>query len=272
MSKILGIFTCYNRKEKTLKCLDSLILGNPSVDFSFIAVDDNSSDGTKEALLAYKNIRVISGNGQCYYSGGMRLGIHAAKESCDAYDWILLFNDDVTFFPRAIEKLEDYAVSRDEILAGAACDNEGNLSYGGVLKKSRFKPAFEIIMSQERRRICDSFNANCVLLPTAVFKVLPNIDRHYVHSMGDYDYGLEASKMNIPIAVSDFFVGVCADNPLEGTWRDVTLPRKERLKKKENPKGLPWRPWFYFVRKHYGLVSACASSITPYIKILLRKS
>lgn len=271
MSKILGIFTCYNRKEKTLKCLDSLMRENPDIDFSFIAVDDNSTDGTREALLSYNNVQLISGNGHCYYSGGMWLGIQAAKQSCDMYDWILFFNDDVTFLHHSIERLQAYAHKKNEIIVGAICDQKGCLSYGGVIKKSRFQPAFEIIMSQNNRCLCDTFNANCVLLPIEVFKNLPNIDEHYTHAMGDYDYGLEARKRKIPIVVSDFFVGICIDNPIDGTWRDVNLSRRERLRKKESPKGLPFREWFYFIKKHYGLLSACVGSIIPYIKILIRR-
>ena len=273
MSKILGIFTCHNRKEKTVKCLESLIHNNPHINFSFIAVDDKSTDGTKNALSQYKNMQIISGNGQCYYSGGMRIGIKHAKKHCEKYDWILLFNDDVVFFPNAIEKLETYSIMmRDEIITGAVCDEQGKLSYGGILKTSRFKPSFQIVMSLETRISCDTFNANCVLIPVRVFKSLPNIDRCYTHSMGDFDYGMEAKKRKVSITVSDFFVGICSDNLLDGTWRDVRLSRWERLQKKEQPKGLPCREWFHFVKKHYGPLCACISSITPYIKILFKKA
>lgn len=89
--------------------------------------------------------------------------------------------------------------------------------------------------------------------------------------MGDYDYGLEAKKRGIPIIVSDFFVGICMNNSPDGSWHDINLPRIERLKKKESPKGLPWQEWFYFINKHYNPLSACINSITPYIKILIKK-
>lgn len=270
MSKILGIFTCYNRKEKTEHCLNTLMNGNPGIDFSFIAVDDNSTDGTAEMLQEYSNVQLIRGNGSCFYSGGMRLGIETAKKCCDTYDWVFLFNDDVEFVPHAIERLLDYASNEREILVGATSDGKGQLSYGGVLQASKYKPNFQIVMSGAERVYCDTFNANCVLIPIAVFKKLPNIDKIYTHSLGDFDYGLEAHRIGIPILVSDFFVGTCCDNPLTGTWRDVTVSRWERLKKKESPKGLPWREWFHFVKKHYGFLSAYWSFVTPYIKILIK--
>lgn len=272
MLKVLGIFTCYNRKDKTIRCLESLMEGNPEIEFFFIAVDDNSQDGTRQVLKSYANIQIILGNGRCYYSGGMRLGIESGKECCNKYDWILFFNDDVVFFPHAIERLKAFAIGKNEIIVGATCGENGELSYGGVLKTSSFKPAFRVGMSQESRLYCDTFNANCVLLPKEVFKVLPNIDSQYTHSMGDFDYGLEARKSGIPIVVSDFFVGRCINNKIEGTWRDIHLSRKERLKRKEEPKGLPRKEWFYFVKKHFGVISACFNTVIPYVKILIRKS
>lgn len=268
-TKILGIFTCFNRKEKTMNCLTSLIKENPNIEFSFIAVDDNSTDGTREVLEKFKNLQVVLGSGQCYYSGGMRIGIEIGKKYSYKYDWILLFNDDVSFFPHSIERLIAYSSDRKNILVGATCDEQGRLTYGGMVKQSKVRPKFQIVMSQGSKKYCDTFNANCILLPSKIFKVLPNIDDHYTHSMGDFDYGLEAKKRGISIAVSNFFVGICCYNPLTGTWKDASLSRKERLVKKESPKGLPWREWFYFVKKHYGIWSACYSSLSPFLRILL---
>ena len=272
MPRVLGIFTCYNRREKTISCLKNLMQNNSSIEFFFVAVDDGSTDGTNESLALYKNVQIILGSGHCYYSGGMRLGIKEAKKKCDKFDWILFFNDDVEFFPNILERLIGYANERNEIIVGATCNEIGELTYGGVVKTSRFRPAFRIVISKDSRMFCDTFNANCVLIPTEIFKSLPNIDSQYTHALGDFDYGLEAKKRGIPIVVADFFVGQCFCNLIEGTWEDNRLSRRERLKKKESPKGLPWKEWFYFVKKNYGICSACVSSLVPYIKILIGRS
>ena len=52
--RVLAVFTCYNRKEKTKTCIETLVNGNPSCEFSFIAVDDNSTDGTSDMLKKKK--------------------------------------------------------------------------------------------------------------------------------------------------------------------------------------------------------------------------
>ena len=74
--KIAVILTCFNRKEKTSRCISSLRDGNLEYDLDFIVVDDNSTDGTREALLQLGlNIKVIEGSGNLFWAGGMRIGI-----------------------------------------------------------------------------------------------------------------------------------------------------------------------------------------------------
>ena len=50
-TKVLGLATCFNRKEKTVNAIRSLVAGNSEVDFEFIIADDNSRDGTAEAFV-----------------------------------------------------------------------------------------------------------------------------------------------------------------------------------------------------------------------------
>lgn len=98
---IITIFTCHNRLKHTQNCIDA-IWGESSNDknISFVIVDDNSSDGTKEDLLnekEKKRIYVIEGNGELYYSGAMNVGMNYVLTSNLEYDYVLLVNDDVKF-------------------------------------------------------------------------------------------------------------------------------------------------------------------------------
>lgn len=154
-----------------------------------------------------------------------------------------------------------------------AIQNDGlRLSYGGVIKLSKIRPRFEIIdWNSPKSEKCDTFNANCVILPWHIFKKLDNIDPIYSHSLGDFDYGFQASNRGIQIKMYDAFVGVCCDNPITGSWRDVTLSKRERIAKKESAKGLPFFEWFHYLNKNYSLPTAIIYSITPYIRIFLKK-
>ncbi len=81
MISILGLMTCFNRKEKTVRAIKNLIQGNPDIDFSFVVADDASTDGTSQALQEFFQVTVLSGNGSLFYSGGMRLAIDYAKKA-----------------------------------------------------------------------------------------------------------------------------------------------------------------------------------------------
>ena len=272
MTRVLGLATCFNRKEKTLKAINCLIQGNPEVDFSFIIVDDGSTDGTKEALEKIAEVSVISGNGNLFYSGGMRAAIKAAKESKKEYDYCMLFNDDVEFWDSAIEKLCEK--DKTVIWVGPTCEKDGSLSYGGVVKTSNFLPRTEIIMANtEEGALCDTFNANCVLIPWNIFEKLDNIDEKYTHSIGDFDYGFEAKKKGYVIKVSDKYVGECPDNPVKSNnnWRNTELSRKRRIQLKESPKGLPFGEYYHYLLKQYNFITAIVYSMMPYIRIILKK-
>lgn len=69
---IIAILTCHNRKSETVTCITSLIENNTNIEFKFVVVDDNSTDGTREALLSMScDITIIEGDGQLFWNGGM---------------------------------------------------------------------------------------------------------------------------------------------------------------------------------------------------------
>lgn len=117
---------------------------------------------------------------------------------------------------------------------------------------------YDEVKPQDADLSCDSFNMNCLLMPQEIFRKVPNFDEHYIHSLADFDYGLSMKRLGIPVYVYNFYVGVCPDNDPKGGWTDTSLTRRERLKKKESIKGAPFAPWFYFLRKNFGLTQHCS--------------
>ncbi len=282
-TRILGLATCYNRKEKTVKAIRDLVNGNPGCEFKFIITDDNSSDGTPEAISTLENVTVVHGNGNLFYSGGMRAAIAKAleqgnEELTNGYDCAFLFNDDVDFYEGSIDRILDEAqkTSPDRetaILVGPTCELDGSsLSYGGIARKSNFRPKFRKVMAEPGQLLkVDTFNANCVLVPTALFVKTGNMDPVYNHSLGDFDYGYMLAKQGGEIYVTGEYVGVCPFNSEEGTWNDPKLPRKERFKKKESIKGVPFGEFFHYLLKNYNLLTAIIYSFSPYVRILIGK-
>lgn len=280
-STVTVMMTCFNRIQYTIPCVKTLAEGNPEVSFHFIVTDDGSTDNTGEALkeLPYA-LTLLSGNGQLFWNGGMEKALGYALTEAEKTDYYLLVNDDVAFFEHAIEKLiarqKDAAKHLEGnpeniVIAGSTAAADGGTSYGGVKLLSKYFARFAVIEPSEEYRECDTFNGNCVLLPRDVFFRAGNVDGSYRHSMSDYDYGMKLRRLGFWIFNSSEHVGRCNDNDIAGSWRDRTLKRGDRLRKKESPKGLPRKDWYHFIRKNYGFFPAVYHSITPYIRILLRR-
>lgn len=296
--RILALATCYNRKDKTVTAVKKLCEGNPSIDFDFIIADDASTDGTAEALSEFPNVKVMHGNGNSYYTGGMRIamaealsqlgGENAKEGGCVPMpDYVMLFNDDVDFYDGAIEgllKKGEFFEGDEEnlsILVGPTCEEDRKtLSYGGVKRKSNFRPKFWKVKAgdeesdgiiKEILAEVDTFNANCVLVPTQLFLKTGNMDKKYNHSLGDFDYGYMLHRKGGKIYVSDEYVGICPFNSEEGTWNDTKLSRKERFKKKESVKGVPFGEFFHYLLKNYNILTAIIYSFSPYVRILMGK-
>lgn len=280
--KVCVMLTCFNRKDKTLNCIKSLISGN-KCQVDFIVVDDGSTDGTGAALedmakelyerdSEHSSIEVITTPGGLFYSGGMRRAMEAAKarygsDVGNAPDFFILANDDVEFDGGVLDGLTDAPAGT--VIVGAMRDDSGKCSYGGIKYYSGIH--YRQIGPDAADRGCDTFNANFVAVPKEIFKAVPIIDPVYVHSLGDFDYGLQIKKAGYRIEVTDHFVGTCNNNPSTGTWNDRNLSRIERIKRKESVKGAPAKQWFHFLKKNFGIGYACAYSVTPYLRILLGK-
>lgn len=272
-AKVAVLLTTYNRCEATVRCLKSIYENNETIDFRFVVVDDNSSDETVSELSKLPvRIKIINGDGNLYWNGGMRKAIKFALGSAEKLQYVLLINDDVIFNKGAIDRLvERLNVSKADVIVGATSDSLGNMSYGGVVKKSKVFAKFDLLKPTEEYEQCDTFNCNCVLMTAKAFVSAGNLDAKYKHSMGDYDYGMNIRRLGMTVISSNEYVGSCNDNDSSGTWRDNNLSIAERLKLKEGPKGLPAKDWFYFVKKNYGVLPAIYHSVTPYVRILIKK-
>lgn len=269
------ILTCFNRKYKTVRCVESLVMRNQDVNFDFIITDDKSSDGTVEALaqLPYK-IEILHGNGSLFWCGGMRKGIdYFFNIDNRKYDYVLLVNDDVEFFENAVSNLIIQNNKRDNtVMVGVTCDREGNTTYGLQKQFHSLRRNTNQLQEVSDAEIeGDTFNANCVLIPVDILKNTGNMDNHYTHGLGDFDLGYRMKRMGYHIVSGRGYVGICEKNEMVNTWLDNRLSRIKRIKLKESVKGSPFKELFHFYRVNYGVLYAIIRSIFPYVKILLGK-
>lgn len=271
-TRIVVAITCFNRAQKTVHCITALDKGNPNIDFTFVVVDDHSTDDTVALIRKLdQNIVLIETDGNLFYSRGMKKALdHILSSDLKTQnDYLLLANDDVDFYQNAIEHL--LPQSNDEkVIVGATCDSNNKQSYGAVIYPQKGKLTAKKVQVGNSIN-ADTFNANCVLIPMSIFTSVGSFDDHYVHGLGDYDYGLTISKAGYIIRSSVDYVGVCENNDNKGTWQDRTLGVTKRLRLKEKPKGSPSKIWWYYVNKHFGLIAAIKYSISPFVKIVLGK-
>ena len=204
MSSVAVLLTVFNRKEKTLACLEGIYLqidalkADGKYECTVFMVDDGCTDGTSEAVReAFPQTRIIRSDGGLYWNRGMRLAWdEAAKEDFDFY---LLVNDDTILADGALAALLDNSefLRHRAIVVGTAANNSGTITYGGRTKGNRLvKPDPAIPVA------CHMFNANLVLIPRFAYEKVGNLSPAYHHSFGDYDYGVRARKMGISCVVA----------------------------------------------------------------------
>lgn len=274
---IVTIITCHNRKAKTLACLNALFQSTMPTGCSLhvILVDDGSSDSTSDAVRElYPTVEILHGDGNLYWNGGMRVAF--AKAMNGKFDFYLWLNDDTTLFTYAISILLEAQermkaeTGRYGITVGSTCEEDGRLSYGGLLRKANSTLLhFERIVPSEEPQSCTTMNGNCVLISAAAVDKLGNLDKHFIHTMGDVDYGLRAERARIPVWLVPRFAGKCAhDHKMEGSYLDGTLSIKNRLKLVSSVKNFPPKAWWVFCFRHAGSL-APVLWIWPYVKAII---
>lgn len=256
-SHLAILITCYNRRDITLGCLQQLEQQN--LDFDVYLVDDGSTDGTEEAVKRnYPAVKILKGNGNLFWVGGMRLAFsEALKHSYDYYLWL---NDDTLLEPDALSLLLNvhYSLVKqgypNSIVTGSTRDSiTGKLTYGGVVRSKRlFSKTFEILEPTQNIQECETMCGNCVLIHHSVAQKIGNLDAAFIHTLGDLDYGLRAHKQGCSLWVAPGYIGVCSKNSVRGSWADPNISFYERLKKVFQIKAFPLRAWTTFVKRHSG--------------------
>jgi len=254
-NNIAVLITCYNRKIKTLKCLQNL----NDIDFpknidnlDVYLVDDASTDGTYNAVKnTFPKVKLIKGSGDLFWNHGMRLAWEEASQTKE-YDFYLWLNDDVVLEQFALEHLFDCykealkLYKNPAIITGAFKNTKlGNeFSYGGRIDSGNVIPNGKL---QE----CKYINGNAVLVSKQVYNKLGNLSSDYTHTMGDFDYGLRALEAGFNNCTTKRYIGFCPVND-SPDWSNPNVPLKERLKLFKSPTGLSYKEYIVFRKKFWG--------------------
>lgn len=249
--KIAALLTCYNRKEKTLKCLSSLYEVIPSC--GVYLVDDGSTDGTADEVeRLYPSVKVIKGSGNLFWSRGMYRAWSAAIESGHDYDFYLWLNDDVELYPFFFEELLECNKlgGTDCIISGLIEDKQKTkILYGGYDAQKRLVQ--EDVVPNE----ITFMNGNVVLVPMQIVSAVGIIDPEFHHDLGDVDYGLSAREHGYKILSTRKAIAAGYSNNFCRVRKWGTTLAK-RFKSLSLPLGSPLSINFYFRKKHFGIIKA----------------
>jgi GT2 family glycosyltransferase len=265
MSSFAVLITSYNRAEKTIRCIETLMAeshGTRGVAIEIFLLDDGSTDATGDKVGArFPQVNLIHGDGSLFWAGGMREAWGAA-ENKGAYDFFVWVNDDVEFNPAAAKRAFERAIqlhadrnATPTILVGCILDPDtGEITYSGVNRPSPvIRPLyFERVIPSGAEVECETFNGNFVIIPAAVVQKIGRMNPAYVHAYGDYDYGFRAHRAGFKCVVLADPVGTCNRNPWVDPVKIRSMSLSQRWRRMLSPKLYPIPGWYVYARAHTG--------------------
>lgn len=252
IKRIAVLLTVFNRKEKTLRCLDALLLSHATaqstIQFEVFLTDDGSSDNTAKAL-ADRNypfpLHILQGNGSLYWNGGMNNSWNAAIDNGN-FDGYLWLNNDTYALPdfwKDLQITHEFCCKTNGyggIYVGSTCDPDSKeFSYGGFnfIGKWKLKDHF-ILPDGKQPQPCQCGHGNITFVSAAACRQNGILYEKYIHGGGDHDYTYTAYLKGIPILVMPHYAGECVnDHPGNGYGAFVNMPLKKRLEYLKSPFG-----------------------------------
>jgi len=120
------VIVSYNTIDYTLRAIQSVFAETDKTDFNLIVVDNDSKDGSEEAIREqFPQVKLIQSGANLGFAGGVNLG---TKNS--TADYILLLNPDTAILDGAIDKLVEYAQTKPEngIWGGITLNNDHSIN------------------------------------------------------------------------------------------------------------------------------------------------
>lgn len=249
--KIAVLITCFNRREKTVKCLQELKkqFVNTTIEYDIHLTDDGCTDGTIEAVLQECPTATIYKGGNLFWAGGMRLCYKGAYEK-GGYDYFLFLNDDTyvnEFFVADFLECHMFAGGR-AVICGNTCDPlTKERTYAGVKLVSKFPYRTRSLYPTGKPEYMELCGANIMFIPKCVtdkIGIIPNI---YVHGIADNDLTLRALKNGFKVVMTSHYCGYCEADHLGASTEEMRkMSIRQRWTWTWSPKGAAMKQWLYF--------------------------
>ena len=239
VNRIAVILTVFNRREKTVSCLQHLFAAanaaRETVNLTVFLTDDGCTDGTAEAVRELfsqlstlnpqlstlnpqlSSIHIIQGDGNLYWAGGMRKAWQAAIDSGAPWDYYLLINDDTYIYNNVFTQLFeaiDYGyrlTGRYGMASGITCQpgHPQEITYGGLNFVNKTKGRQELVKPTGKPQRIDMTHANILLVHHSVVEEVGIFYKGFLHSGADQDYGMMAARHGFPVYSTSIVCGEC---------------------------------------------------------------
>lgn len=185
------VIPVHNRKVTTLNCLSHLQATGDLDNYQLVIVDDGSTDGTAEAIMAqYSDITILTGDGNLWWTGGIAMGMDYAH--AQGAEFIIWLNDDCLPEPGTLDQLVAHMEAHPDSLAAPTC-YAGSLD--GEAQHNGFQGRRGCNATQGEILEVNGLSGWCAAMPASVVERvgLPNIKR-FPHYSGDDIYTLQVTK------------------------------------------------------------------------------
>ncbi|MBP5339494.1 MAG: glycosyltransferase family 2 protein [Prevotella sp.] len=226
--KIAAILTVFNRKEKTLACLQHLFealrtynkAAGSLIGLTVFLTDDGCTDGTADAIKSAfpdNDIHILQGTGSLFWAGGMRLAWQAAIDTGSAWDYYLLLNDDTFIYNHVFAQLfeaDEFGykqTGRHGLTSGITCQpgKRDEITYGGNIFVNQTKGRSILAVPAGKPQAVDSTHANILLVHKDAVAEIGIFYKGYRHGGADVDYSMMCKRRHLPVVVTAQTCGEC---------------------------------------------------------------
>ena len=211
--KDLGIcIITLNTKEKVLACLASLFEKTQGLDLDVVVVDNNSQDGTVEAIRArFPSVRLIVNDSNLGYSKAVNQGLKAMQTR-----YYALLNPDTLVVNEAFHRLLQFMEEHPDagICAPRVLNRDGSVQYqarrgearpwnvvsyfSGLSRLFPSNPRFTgyLLTHLDESRVSEvwAVSGSCMMIRRAVIDQIGYLDERYFAYQEDADYCFQARK------------------------------------------------------------------------------
>lgn len=208
---IYAVVAVFNRKEFTIRFLEALDQQTVGT-IQYVIVDDGSTDGTAETILArWPQAHIVKGPGNWYWTRSMQEGVEYVLSVAQPDDYVLCANNDQYAEPAAVAALlaasKQYANKQGGAIVGSISKEHNN-------PKKLFDSAYTLDWSSHTYTPVplaehgayageiDVLTCRLTLLPLAALQTYNFNGTLLPHYYGDYDLFLQLKKRGYKLVLS----------------------------------------------------------------------